>query len=535
MTTRVLDLSFLSLSQGFVIQGDAESDYAGRSVSAAGDINGDGIDDVIVGADRGDDGGAYAGEAYVIYGTAGNRAGFVDLTGLSASDGFIIQGDMAGDRAGGSVSAAGDINGDGIDDIIVGAPNGDDGGTNAGEAYVIYGFRNAPEAALTGAVTVVEDTATTLDLADLDIIDVDATGDMRVVLTAGAGTLAATQTADVTVSNSSGGRVLTLVGTLAALNAFLNTDAVTYQGAPNATAPDTVSVVINDNDGSEDVEAGSLAITITPVNDAPLVETALADQAGTTGVAVSFTLPPNTFSDVDSDTLTLTTNELPEWLSFNEETGAFAGTPPPDAIGSVTITVTASDGDLSVSDTFDLEIGEVISGGVAGGTLTGTIGADVVSAIAGSNVIIGGAGDDVLAGGFDDDDISGGAGDDILIGDTTTQIAGADRLNGGTGDDLLQGGDGADTFVFATNNGDDTIGTIDLDYSSLTNSTVSGPDFVSGVDRIELNGFGLADGAAALALVTDVGGVATFADQGTEITFAGLTAADLNADDFQIL
>ncbi|MBN4055963.1 FG-GAP repeat protein, partial [bacterium AH-315-J23] len=59
-------------------------------------------------------------------------------------EGFIIQGDAAGDNAASSVSSAGDINGDGFDDLIVGAPRGDDGGTFAGEAYVIYGRATGP-------------------------------------------------------------------------------------------------------------------------------------------------------------------------------------------------------------------------------------------------------------------------------------------------------------------------------------------------------------------------------------------------------
>jgi hypothetical protein len=141
----VFDLAGLTAHQGFIIQGDSASDSAGWSVSSAGDVNGDGFDDIIVGATDNDDGGDKAGDAYVIFGTASgfgaNVAGqhVLDLSKLSASQGFIVKGDTAGDEAGFSVSSAGDVNGDGFDDIIVGAPYGDDGGDKAGEAYVIFG------------------------------------------------------------------------------------------------------------------------------------------------------------------------------------------------------------------------------------------------------------------------------------------------------------------------------------------------------------------------------------------------------------
>jgi Ca2+-binding RTX toxin-like protein len=142
---QVLDLTTLTPAQGFIIQGDAEGDNAGFSVASAGDVNGDGFADLILGAPLGDDGGFNAGEAYVVFGGAGGFGASVggrqvlDLTTLTPAQGFIIQGDEAFDYAGRSVASAGDVNGDGFADLIVGAPNGYDGGPRAGEAYVVFG------------------------------------------------------------------------------------------------------------------------------------------------------------------------------------------------------------------------------------------------------------------------------------------------------------------------------------------------------------------------------------------------------------
>jgi hypothetical protein len=124
-----IDLTILTAAQGFVVQGDNANDRAGRSVSLAGDINGDGIDDFIVGAYLAEDkdNNSDAGSAYVVFGKVGafglsvGGRQVVDLTSLSAAQGFVIQGDLDGDQLGRSVSTAGDINGDGLADLVVGA------------------------------------------------------------------------------------------------------------------------------------------------------------------------------------------------------------------------------------------------------------------------------------------------------------------------------------------------------------------------------------------------------------------------------
>ena len=116
-----IDLADLSPEQGFTITGVALGDGAGGAVSTVGDINDDGIDDFIVGASGADPAsGIDAGQSYVIYGKAGGLSD-IDLASLTASQGFKISGGAAGDAAGNSVSDAGDVNGDGIADLIVGA------------------------------------------------------------------------------------------------------------------------------------------------------------------------------------------------------------------------------------------------------------------------------------------------------------------------------------------------------------------------------------------------------------------------------
>jgi len=122
--------------------GQQAMDAAGGAVAHAGDVNGDGREDVIVGAENaGNNARANSGSAYVVFGTP--DGGGIDLRSPGAS-GFRIDGAAATDLAGGAVGGGGDYNGDGLDDVIVGAQAASTGGRMGnGAAYVVFGKRDA--------------------------------------------------------------------------------------------------------------------------------------------------------------------------------------------------------------------------------------------------------------------------------------------------------------------------------------------------------------------------------------------------------
>jgi len=150
-----IDLANLGTA-GIIIFGAESYDTSGYSVSSAGDVNGDGFDDLLIGAYRADASGnteSGAGDSYVIFGGA-SLPPTIDLANLGTA-GITLFGAEAGDRSGGSVSSAGDVNGDGFDDLLIGARGAnsfDNAKSGAGESYLIFGGPSLP---------------TTIDLANL--------------------------------------------------------------------------------------------------------------------------------------------------------------------------------------------------------------------------------------------------------------------------------------------------------------------------------------------------------------------------------
>ncbi len=114
------------------LDGESAGDWAGWSLACVGDHNGDGVGDLLVGAYRSDLGAADAGAAYLVHGP------IQGVRSLSTADAVLV-GENSQDQAGYAVAAAGDVNGDGHPDLLVGAPGSDGSFTSQGAAYLVHG------------------------------------------------------------------------------------------------------------------------------------------------------------------------------------------------------------------------------------------------------------------------------------------------------------------------------------------------------------------------------------------------------------
>ena len=434
-----LNLSQLDGSNGFVLNGIDERDFSGGSVSGAGDINGDGIDDLIIGANGADpNGNSRAGETYVVFGNSEGFNASLELSELNGSNGFVLNGIDPDDLSGVSVSGAGDINGDGVDDLIIGAPGADPNDTPAGETYVVYG-NIPPELDLNGSTAGIDFTTTftgsAVSIADTDnltLTDANSTtlANATVKITNlqdGAAEILAADTSNTNITANYEPILRTLIlsgeDTVANYQQVLRT--VTYNNT--ATTPDTTDRIIEFavNDGEAHSNLSTIATT----------------------------------------TLTFDSGQPPIDGTPNNDT--LVGTPESDRING-----------FAGHDTIAGNLGDdTIFGGDGDDVLRGDLNkrSPQVS-IGGDDIIFGGAGNDRIGGKGGNDQLFGEAGDDQIWGDD-----GDDILRGGLGNDTLtgddfSGGSGSDTFILAINEGTDTIVDFqdDADLIGLANGLTFG-------------------------------------------------------------
>jgi hypothetical protein len=145
-----------------------------------------------------------------------------------------------------------------------------------------------------------------------------------------------------------------------ALPAWLSFDGATrtFSGTPSNADVGTITLDVIADDGHGGTVTDTFSITVGNTNDAPYVANPIPNQNATEDAAYNFQFAANTFADPDvGDTLTYTTSLLPAWLSFNDATRTFSGTPANSDVGTISITVTATDGTgQTINDTFDLVV-----------------------------------------------------------------------------------------------------------------------------------------------------------------------------------
>ena len=182
------------------------------------------------------------------------------------------------------------------------------------------------------------------------------------------------------------GDTLTYIFSDPAKGSVVNNDDGTFTYTPDLNVNGSDSFTITVSDGTVDV-IETINVTIASVQDAPII-TSSAVTAINQDTAYSYTF---TASDVDGDTLTMSSDTLPSWLSFDVATGVLSGIPQKEDVGKYDVTLWVNDGAVDVNHSFEVRVvapsNDVIIGTASADTIYAGEGSDLISAGAGSDTI----------------------------------------------------------------------------------------------------------------------------------------------------
>ncbi len=565
-----IDPSTLDGSNGFRLSGNGDNSHAGTSVSRAGDFNGDGIDDLIVGAPQDGPAGGFGslgyGSSYVVFGSKAGFAANLYLGVIDSSKGFAIKGAVSGEQSGISVSAAGDFNGDGFDDLVVGAFQNNAHGNSTGAAYVVFGNGNAAPAALE---------LSALDGSNGFKLTGTASQDYTGVSVSGGCDLNGDGLADIVVGawgvNGKKGAAYVVFGTTTSPGANLDASAldgnngfkISGSGSTGFSGYSVSSAGDVNGDGFDDVIVGAWT-SATNGNLSGASYVVFGKAGGFIANLDLSTLDGNNGFRIDGAAALdfsgarvsgggdLDHDGFADLIIASPRIGTtyvVYGSMPNEAVDR---TGTAIDNTIHGGD-----FGDALSGLGGDDTLIGHGGNDTLIGAKGNDLLNGGAGDDVMQGGkgldtadYGDDsagvtvnlalgtasgtaigndilqtieNIVGGSGNDALTGDGKTNV-----LSGGAGNDALDGGAGVDTADYGT-----SIAAIVADLAVGTASG-AGSDTLTGIENLRGgSGNDFLSGDVNRNVLDGAGGDDTLAGAGGNdslIGGSGNDTADYSAD-----